>query len=97
MVRGSDTMTLGDSDDTRFEGVHRFKASEVLAHVRAVADEDADVEWVTVSRIGRMLASLRVRRAPRSGRERGWLLSMSEARDLARSFGIEPDGGDDSV
>jgi hypothetical protein len=96
MVRGGDTMTLGDTDDTRLEGCHRFKASEVPTHLKAIADEDADTEWATSSRIGRMLASLRIERAPRSGKERGWLLSLHDAIEVARSYGIDS-GTDDAV
>jgi hypothetical protein len=95
MVRNDDMVTLGDVDDMSGEGYHQFKASEVPGRLKAVADEDADIDWATSQRIGRMLASLRIRRAKRTGKERGWLLSLADAIDLARSYGLESDLLDD--
>jgi hypothetical protein len=63
----------------------------VPERLKAIADDDADTEWATSRRIGRMLASLRIKRAPRTGKERGWLLSRADAAELARSYGIEGD------
>ena len=91
MVATGDIVTCNDINDVRRVGVHRFKASEVPAHLKTVADQDADTEWATSRNIGKMLASLRISQAKRKGNERGWLLSRAEADDLARSYGIEID------
>jgi hypothetical protein len=95
MVTSGDMVTSSDVDDISRGGVHRFNASAVPDRLKAIADEDADTEWATSRRIGRMLASLRIKRAPRTGKERGWLLSRADAADLARSYGIEVDAPDD--
>ena len=94
LVAGGDMVTSSDGSDMDGKGARRIKASDVQARVKEVADDDADTEWATSRQIGRMLASLRLRRAPRTGRERGWLLSRREADLLARSYGLDGDTSD---
>jgi len=80
----SDTRTLGDTRDKTIE----FSSAGVPDLVKAVVEDSVDTEWATPSRVGRMLARLRIRKAPRQGKRRGWELTPAEAVELARSYGI---------
>ena len=66
----------------------RFSASDLAQHIIAEASDEADTEWVTSKRLGRMLRGLRLRQAARTGRERGWLINAEEAANLAASYGL---------
>jgi hypothetical protein len=80
----SDVMTLGDVRDKTLT----FSSAGVPDHIKQVVEDGSDIEWATSRRIGRMLARLRLRKAPRQGKRRGWLLTAAEAAELARSYGV---------
>jgi hypothetical protein len=97
LVPKHDAMTGGDAYDTTIGREYHFTASNVPPCLKAAADEDAETDWATPSRIGRLLASLRIRRAQRTGKSRGWLLTRAEVVSLAKSYGVDPESRDRST
>lgn len=73
-------------------------STQVCEAVKAAAAADErDAEWATSQRMGKILARLRLRKATRSGKARGWLLGRAEALALGRAYGLDPDPDDDGA
>jgi hypothetical protein len=95
-----DTSDTRDADDTSGGG-RTVTSSKVAEVVKRVADDDEqDADWASPSRVGRILTRLRLKKADRTAKQRGWVISGASILGLARAYGIaadppstEPDDG----
>jgi hypothetical protein len=84
--------TAALAEDTSFS----FSAGELANWTNRVAKEDdlLDVDrlstvFTTPSKVGRLLARLRVRKDARKGERRSWVTTRAEVLGLARAYGVE--------
>jgi hypothetical protein len=97
-----DTSDAHDTNDTSTAEV-TLSSSKIAETVKRIADEDEqDGEWASPSRVGRILKRLRIKKADRTAKQRGWVLSFASVRGLARAYGVitdpaspDPEGEDD--
>jgi hypothetical protein len=86
--RGADTSGTSDTSDTLL-GV---SSSEICEAVSAVlTEQEVDTAWVTPSRVGRIMASLRFPKSKRTDKQgsRGWQLSREAILSTAMAYGIQ--------
>lgn len=83
-----DTSDARDANDTK-TAEFTLSSSKIAEAVKRIADEDEqDEEWASPSRVGRILKRLRIKKAERTAKQRGWVLSFASVRGLARAYGV---------
>jgi hypothetical protein len=83
-----DTSDTRDADDTSGAEV-TLSSSKIAEVVKRIADDDEqDGEWASPSRVGRILRRLRIKKAERTAKQRGWVISLASVRALARAYGV---------
>jgi hypothetical protein len=90
-----DTRDTRDGWDTKFE-TRVVETREVCEAINEAATDDDPADWATGSRVGRILARLRLPPAGHHGKARRWAVSAEGLLALGRAYGVlNPAQGED--